>query len=69
MIGTEYEVIRRYVLDVGLWKFYIVCIGLLTVFILNILRKEKGKLEKIGIVSSGVLLLITIAFIILASLK
>lgn len=66
MVGYEYEIIRKYIIEVGLWKFYLVGLGLLTVFIMNAIEKKKGKLTKIAIISSGVLFLITIAFIILA---
>lgn len=73
MIGYEAEVIKKYVLEAGLWKFYLLGLGLLAVFIMNVIegKKEKltkieSKLRQIAIVSSGVLFLITIAFIIIA---
>lgn len=67
-MDREFEVIRKYILQAGLWKFYLLAIGLLLVFILNVIKKEKGLFEKIAIISSGVLFSITVAFIILSSI-
>ena len=62
----ELILITSRILEVGLWKFYLVSIGLLVVFVINILEKEKKFLNKLATISSGILFIITITLTLLA---
>jgi len=59
------ELIAKNVIEIGIIKFYLLGIGLLTILFLN-LPQKKTIFTKITIISSFVLLLITISFIVLA---
>jgi hypothetical protein len=58
--------IAEHLPEVGLWKFWLLALGLAIVLILNIVPKEKTKMNKIAIVSSGVLFLLNLILIILS---
>ncbi len=65
----QIAIITYRIIEVGLWKFYLVSAGLLLVFVLNALDKKKTLLSKMGLVSSGTLFLITIVLTLLAQYR
>lgn len=65
-MDPELITITSKIIEIGLWKFYLVSVGLLLAFILNMLEKEKSFLNKLATISTGVLFLITIVLTLLA---
>ncbi len=68
-MNNELYIMSQYVLDAGLWKFYIMTIGFFIALVANVIQKEKGKLTILAIVSLSVLFLITLVLTIAAQIN
>lgn len=68
MVGNEIAIIGGYVIEAGLWKFYLGAAVWALSLIMNITEKKKGKIRTLGIISSVGLLAITISLIVIAKM-
>lgn len=66
-MSLENEIIKYYVLEAGLWKVYLSAISFGLISIYSMTLKDKKFLDKLLIISSAMLCLVSVAFILIAN--
>lgn len=64
MVYDMIEVVGKYVLEAGIWKFYLALIVFLINLVVNVFVKERGISERIMIFASLILLVVTSILIV-----